>query len=204
MSINLKDLAVGDIFSESSHYTLTEINGGNFDFKHHESGEIVTLSGAYVSNLLSTANSYEKEVIVNKEDTKDGEVKGIRTIWEEIHSQQVFTVVFKKQDKAKLKKVLAEEKATQRDKAIELIEKARKSKKSMATAYGEALEFIQENPISLVEEGEDRVLYGYKVQFTSRDGKYDCMDMKIGAIRPVNINTIKALIIDGVKYSVKS
>ena len=59
------------------------------------------------------------------------------------------------------------------------------------------------------ESGEDRVLRGYKVQFASRDGRYDCVDMDIvrtdkeSGIRPVNINTIKWLIFNGVKYIVK-
>lgn len=61
----------------------------------------------------------------------------------------------------------------------------------------------------MYEEGEDRVLRGYKIQFESRDGRYDCVDMDIvrtdkeSGIRPVNINTIKYLIFDGVKYVVK-
>lgn len=58
-------------------------------------------------------------------------------------------------------------------------------------------------------EGEDRVLRGYKIQFESRDGRYDCVDMDItktnkeSGVRPVNINTIKYLIFDGVKYVVE-
>ncbi len=59
------------------------------------------------------------------------------------------------------------------------------------------------------EEGEDRVLRGYKIQFESRDGRYDCVDMDItktdkeSGIRPVNILTIKWLIYNGVKYVVE-
>lgn len=65
------------------------------------------------------------------------------------------------------------------------------------------------NPISKVVEGEDRVLRGYKIQFESRDGRYNCIDMDItktdkeSGIRPVNINQIKWLIFDGVKYVVE-
>lgn len=61
------------------------------------------------------------------------------------------------------------------------------------------------NPVLPYEEGEDRVLRGYKIQFESRDGRYDCVDMDIvrtdkeSGIRPVNINTIKWLIFNGVK-----
>lgn len=79
----------------------------------------------------------------------------------------------------------------------------------MATAYKEALEFVQSNPIKDYTEGEDRVLRGFKIQFVSRDGKYRCMDMDItktdkeSGIRPVNILTIKWLIFNGVKYIVE-
>lgn len=87
-------------------------------------------------------------------------------------------------------------------------EEAKKAKKSMATAYKEALEFIQNNPIKDYIEGEDRILRGYKMQFVSRDGKYRCMDMDITRTdketgeRLVNINTISQLIYNGTKYIV--
>lgn len=89
------------------------------------------------------------------------------------------------------------------------IDKAKRQKKSMATAYKEALEFIQNNPVKDYIEGEDRVLRGYKMQFVSRDGKYKCMDMDIKRTgketgeRYVNINTISHLIYNGVKYVVE-
>lgn len=79
----------------------------------------------------------------------------------------------------------------------------------MATAYKEALEFVQSNPIKDYAEGEDRVLRGFKIQFVSRDGKYRCMDMDIEKTEKdtgeglVNINTISQLIYNGVKYTVE-
>ena len=105
-------------------------------------------------------------------------------------------------------KAIEAEKEAQRAEAVALIEKAKKAKKSMANAYKEALEFVQNNPIKDVIEGEDRVLRGYKLQFVSRDGRYRCMDMDITRSdketgeRLVNINTISQLIYNGVKYIV--
>lgn len=64
------------------------------------------------------------------------------------------------------------------------------------------------NPILPYVEREERVLRGYKIQFDSKDGKYQCVGMDIertekeAGIRPVNINTIKWLIYDGIKYEV--
>lgn len=208
MKVNLKEIEVGDIFSEESHYIVKEIKSDKVVFEHLESGKIVSLSNEYVHTMLNTSDQYETEVKVTKEDKKDG-TPGIRTIFESIKSSEVFTVVFKKQDKAKTKKQLEAEREAQRTEAVALIDKAKKQKKSMAVAYKEALEFIQNNPIKDYIEGEYRVLRGFKMQFVSRDGKYKCMDMDIERTdketgeRLVNINTISLLIYNGVKYIVE-
>lgn len=208
MKVNLREIEVGDIFSEESHYVVKEVKSGSVVFKHLESGKTVNLSNEYVYNMLNTSDQYEKEVKVTREDKKDG-TPGIRTIFEGIRTSEVFTVVFKKQDKAKTKKQFESEKEAQRMEAISMIDKARRQKKSMATAYKEALEFVQSNPIKDYTEGEDRVLRGFKIQFVSRDGKYRCMDMDIEKTekdtgeRLVNINTISQLIYNGVKYTVE-
>lgn len=202
MKVNLAEIEVGDIFSEESHYIVKEVKKDSVVFEHLESGKTVSLSNEYVHNMLNTSDQYEREVKVTKEDKKDG-TPGIRTIFE------VFTVVFKKQDKAKTKKQFEAEREAQRVEAIALIDKAKKQKKSMAVAYKEALEFIQNNPVKDYIEGEDRVLRDYKMQFVSRDGKYKCMDMDIERTeketgeRLVNINTISQLIYNGVKYVVE-
>lgn len=207
MKVNLKEVEVGDVFSEESHYVVEKVGKESIRFRHLESGKSVELSNEYVQNLLNVSDQYETEVRVGKEDKKDG-TPGIRTIFEGIKSSEVFTVVFKKQDKPKTKKAIEAEREAQRTEAIALIDKAKKAKKSMAVAYKEALELIQNNPIKDYIEGEDRVLRGYKLQFVSRDGKYKCMDMDItrtGQVtgeRLVNINTISCLIYNGVKYIV--
>lgn len=208
MKVNLREIEVGDIFSEESYYVVEEVKSESVVFKHLESGKTVNLSNEYVYNMLNTSDQYEKEVKVTREDKKDG-TPGIRTIFEGIKSSEVFTVVFKKQDKAKTKKQFESEKEAQRMEAISMIDRAKRQKKSMATAYKEALEFVQSNPIKDYTEGEDRILRGFKIQFVSRDGKYRCMDMDIEKTekdtgeRLVNINTISQLIYNGVKYTVE-
>ena len=207
MKVNIKEIEVGDIFSEESHYVVNKVAKDKVEFLHLESGKKVSLSNEYVANLLNTSDQYDNEVKVGKEDKKDG-TPGIRTIFENIKSSEVFTVVFKKQDKPKTKKAIETEKEAQRAEAVALIDKAKKAKKSMATAYKEAIEFIQNNPIKDYIEGEDRILRGYKMQFISRDGKYRCMDMDITRTDKetgeslVNINTISQLIYNGTKYIV--
>ena len=203
MSTN--NIKVGHLLSESSHYIVKRVEPGKLICKHIESGDEVAIGQAYAFKYTNSADEYTDTVKVGKEDKKDG-TPGIRTIFEQIHSTQVFTVCFTKQDKPKTIKALKAEKEAQREQAIALIEKAKKTKKSMAEAYKTALEFIQENPISPNIKGEERILRGYKVQFESRDGRYNCVDVDINEennIRPVNINTIKWLIYNGIKYVVE-
>ena len=73
----------------------------------------------------------------------------------------------------------------------------------------DAFKQIQETPILSIEKGDERVLRGYKVQFASTNGFYDVVDMDItddgkGAnLRKVNINEIKWLVVDGIRYVVE-
>lgn len=206
--MNEDKLKVGNILSETTHYKIVAKFGNHIDCILQESGDKVSLGNDYALKYCSSGDVYEEIKKVTKEDKADG-TPGIRTIFENIHSSEVFTVIFKKQDKKKTRKQIAEEKNSQINEAIAMINRAKEQKKSMAVAYAEALEFIQNNPVKDYIEGEDRVLRGYKMQFVSRDGKYKCMDMDIERTeketgeRLVNINTISQLIYNGVKYIVK-
>lgn len=205
----IQNIKVGDVLSETSHYKITEVMDSiGVSCIHIESGDTVHIGQEYLKNYCQSADEYSEVVEVTREDKLDG-TPGIRSIFEGIHSSEVFTVVFKKQDKKKTKKQVKEEQERQIQDAIALIEKAKSKKKSMAAAYAEALTFIQQNPVKDYIEGESRTLRGYKVQFQSRDGRYDCVDMDIektekeSGVRPVNINTIESLIYKGIKYVVK-
>lgn len=95
MKVNLTEIKVGDVFSEESHYIVKEVKKDNIIFEHLESKKTISLSNEYVHNMLNTSDQYEIEVKVTREDKKDG-TPGIRTIFENIKSSKVFTVVFKK------------------------------------------------------------------------------------------------------------
>lgn len=163
---------------------------------------------SYLKNYTNSADIYATIVKVTKEDKKDGTL-GIRSIWENIHSGQVFTVCFKKQDKPKSKRKLQEEIDDIVEKFSNGIDRVKNSKKGVASAAKYFISELINNPVLPYEEGEDRVLRGYKIQFESRDGRYNCIDMDIQqtdkefGVRPVNINTIKWLIFNGVKYIVE-
>lgn len=204
----INQLEKGAVISESSHYIVDRIAGSTVHLKHFESGEDVQIGISYLKNYTNSADLYDTTVEVTKEDKKDGTL-GIRSIFENIHSSQVFTVCFKKQDKPKSKRKLQEEIDAIVEQFSNGIDRVKNSKKGVANAAKYFIAELINNPVLPYEEGEDRVLRGYKVQFASRDGRYDCVDMDIvrtdkeSGIRPVNINTIKWLIFNGVKYIVK-
>lgn len=202
-------IAVNDVLSEVSHYRVIGINADDsIRVVHTESGDVVNIGRAYVQNYIKSGDNFVEEVKVTKEDKKDGTL-GIRSIFEGIHSGQVFTVCFKKQNKPKGKKKLQEEINTIIEQFSNSIDSIKNSKKGVANAAKNLVTELVENPILPYEEGEERVLRGYKIQFESRDGRYDCVDMDItktdkeSGIRPVNINTIQWLIYNGTKYIVE-
>lgn len=208
MITDIKKLKSGSVISESSHYIVKNSVPGAFLCTHVESGEEVKVGASYIAKFTTSADLFNKEIKVTKEDKRDG-TPGIRTIFESIHSAQVFTVCFTKQDKPKTKKKLQAEIDNIIAQFSGSIESIKTSKKGVANAAKNLVTELVNNPILPFEEGEDRVLRGYKIQFSSRDGRYDCIDMDITktekelGIRPVNLNTIKWIIFDGVKYVVE-
>lgn len=204
----MERISIGDVLSESSHYVVEGIVGDSIHLVHHESGQHISINRGYVKAFLHSADEVNETVEVTKEDKKDG-TPGIRTIFEGIHSGQVFTVCFKKQDKQRSKKAVNADIEARTEAFVAAIDRAKAQKKSISDVARKHFSDLMLNPILGFEEGEDRVLRGYKVQFESRDGKYNCVDMDIertdreSGVRPVNINTIKYLIYNGVKYIVK-
>lgn len=202
----IKSFKVGDVLSESSHYKVLADNGNlNFKLKHLESGDMVYIGKEYIHNYLESADDFTNEVKVTREDKKDGTL-GIRSIFEGIHGSQVFTVCFKKQDTPKSKKKLQAELDAIIEQFSNRIESVKASKKGVADAAKNLVSTLVVNPIFPYEEGEDRVLRGFKIQFESRDGRYNCIDMDIedtNNVRPVNINTIRWIILGGTKYVVE-
>lgn len=199
MTEKINQLEKGAVISESSHYIVDRIAGSTVHLKHFESGEDVQIGISYLKNYTNSADLYDTTVEVTKEDKKDGTL-GIRSIFENIHSSQVFTVCFKKQDKPKSKRKLQEEIDAIVEQFSNSIDTVKNNKKGVANAAKNLVTELVNNPVLPYEEGEDRVLRGYKIQFESRDGRYDCVDMDI--VR-TDKESGKWLIFNGVKYIVK-
>lgn len=206
--IKITNIKEGDVFSEESHYKVISKNISSIHFLHIESNTEISIDKSYVEKLLKSADQFSEVKEVTKEDKKDG-TPGIRSIFESIHSGQVFTVVFKKQDTPKSTKKFKAEVDAIAEKLCDEIDKVKNSKKGVADWAKKTIYALMNNPVSKVEEGEMRTLRGFKLQFNSRDGKYRCLDMDIERTdketgeRFVNINTISELIYNGVKYIVK-
>lgn len=230
--IKINEIEVGDVFSEESRYVVESKTNTHTNFLHLESGKKVSLDNNYVTDLLKTADQFHKELEVGREDkywsqkqiddavtkgelkadTKlrpgDVRLKGIRTIWEDITGGQVFTVCFQKQNKELSNKAYNEKITTTAKEYADRILNAKSGKRSVSETAITIVQEILKNPVLQYEVGEDRILRGFKIEFSSRDGKYNCIDMDIqgsyeSKVRPVNINTILWLVYDGVKYTVK-
>lgn len=225
-TLNLAEIEAGDVFSEESHYVYLGDSNNQHQFRHLESGEVVNLDSVYVTNLLQSADQFNEEIEVGIEDKfwtakqiedgkkkgtieadsliREGDIKlkGMRSIWSDIHTTQVWSVCFNKKGKELTKKAFNAAKDKQIQDALAAISTGK-------ITLEDAFKQIQEQPIVPVEKGEERVLRGYKVQFTSTNGFYDVVDMDIidtegkGAnIRKVNINEINWIVVSGVKYTV--
>lgn len=221
--INISELKTGDVFSETAYFILKQKNKDTCTFTHYKTQKEVSLSNHYVSELLNSADVFDKveqvglldKVFTEKQvkeykgsDTPqvgDLKQKGIRTIFSEIGTQ-VFTCCFVKKGK-ELSKVAYEKKIREvLEDSLTVIGQAAIGKKGVAKTAAEVVEDLIRNPITNYEKGEDRVLRGFKVQFESNDGFYQVVDLDITSgdnKRLVNLNTIKWLVVGGVKYIVE-
>src|ERR1044072_8173335 len=151
--VNITEIAKGDVFSEESHYVYLGAEGNKHKFKHLESNQVVNLDTAYVTDLLATADQYHEEVEVGLEDkhwtakqiadakkkgdlpedttVREGDLKlkGIRSIWSDIHTTKVWLVCFDKKGKALTKKAFTAAKQAQVTQFMEKINNGEKTLK---------------------------------------------------------------------------
>jgi hypothetical protein len=195
--MNLEDIKVGDLFSETNHMICVSVRP--YSFEHLESGKIVDLSPGYI-NLLTPADQWDEEIKVGLEDKKSGE-KGIRSIWEDIKGTQVFTVCYTKQNETLSEKAYQERVKKELERISANIIKAKEQRKSVVNVASREIEKLIKNPILDYVPGEERILRGYKKEWESRDGHYKCYDVDKRGIREVNIKSLKWIIFNNKKYT---
>lgn len=215
-----------DCFSEVSYFRVKEVKPQTVVFIHTGSGKEVELGHGYVTDLLHTADQYQTEVSVGKLDKvwsakqveeakkKDsnfnaqvGDVKqiGIKTLWAEVGSK-VFTCCFEKKGKELSDTAYNKAVAKQTQDALDQINSAQTGRKGVAKTAAQIIEEVIKNPVTKFEKGEERFLRGYKLQHESEDGFYQVVDLDITTgdnKRLVNLNTLKWLVVGGVKYIVE-
>ena len=213
---NINDVQPLDLFSEIAYMQVVQVNKDTVDLKHLNTGETVVLSHEYVCKLLNSSDQFSSTIVCGIEDklwtqkqldeaknttnkVGDVRVQGMKSIWDGIGSK-VFRVSFIKKGKELSKTAYnkaIQEKLTD---ATYVLEKAKSSKKGVTTVALELLEYLIRNPIVNTIAGEERILRGWKLQHESLDGQYAVMDSDLMEKRVVNLNTIKWIIVDGVKY----
>lgn len=213
---NIIDVQPGDLWSDISYLQTIAVNKDTVDLKHLATGETVVLSHEYVEKLLGSADQYSQEVSCGIEDklwtakqltdaknttnqVGDVRVPGMKSIWDSIGSK-VFRVCFVKKGKELSKTAYNKLVAEKLQSATYTLEKAKTSKKGVTTVAVELLEDLIRNPIVSTVPGEERILRGWKLQHDSLDGQYAVMDSDLMEKRVVNLNTIKWIIVDGIKY----
>lgn len=213
---NIIDVQPGDLWSDISYLQTIAVNKDTVDLKHLNTGETVVLSHEYLEKLLHSADQFASVVNVGIEDklwtakqltdannttnqVGDVRVPGMKSIWDSIGSK-VFRVCFVKKGKELSKTAYNKLIAEKLESATYTLEKAKTSKKGVTTVAVELLEEVIRNPIVSNVPGEERILRGWKIQHESLDGQYAVMDSDLMEKRVVNLNTIKWIIVDGVKY----
>lgn len=205
----------GDCLSETSYYkVVSSVGNSKTQLINLQDGQPVLLDNKYIDIYCQSAETFEEEVIVSKENTyytsknvvegkKVGDLRqlGIRSIWNNIGAE-VFTICYDKLPKAKTKKQLIKEREDQITNLLNRISKTSAQKKGVEAEARKCLIELQENPISDTVT-EERILRGHKIQRTSLTGLYKVYDMVNEGERQINLPTVKWIIVDRVKYICK-
>lgn len=226
IKVNIAEIQSNDCFSEASYYKVKEVRPSTIIFTHVKSGKEVELSHGYVQDLLYTADQYQQEVTVGlldkvwtqkqidearkKDSTLSVNVgglkqEGIKSIWANVGSK-VFTCCFDKKGKELSDTAYNKAVAKQTQEALDQINAAQTGRKGVAKTAAQIIEEVIKNPVTRFEKGEERVLRGYKLQHESVDGFYQVVDLDVTSgetKRLVNLNTLKWLVVDGIKYIVE-
>jgi hypothetical protein len=178
--VNINDIQPLDLFCELSYFSVVKVNPTSVTFKHLGTGKEVDLGNDYVSQILTSADSYTTSEVVGIEDklwtakqltdaknttnqVGDVRVPGMKSIWDGIGSK-VFRVSFIKKGKELSKTAYNKLIAEKLESATYTLEKAKNSKKGVTTVAVELLEDLIRNPIISNVPGEERILRGWKLQ----------------------------------------
>lgn len=190
--MNIKDLKVGSILSETSFFKVTKVNANGISVVD-DNGTELNIGKGYVESVLSSADCFSKEEKKTMTELADILLNNPRV---------AMTVAFYKKDTNKTQKVYKAEVAA----AIAEVQNAPVSK-----VEGLLLNLI-ENPISKVIPGELRVMKGRHYGHVDDLGRLHFVDMELekgtnpesdARMRQIDPRTVQYIIVGEVKYSLK-
>lgn len=218
-SISFKHIQSNQVIELSNGYVLSLLDSADHYFSSIKIGkEDKVWTELQVNKEKEThqkANPTLSELEINETLQKFNIVtggikqKGLKSLWSEISISELFTVCFKKSD---TKKTKAEREKYKLDLQKQLMSSTNYqsliSNKDLNTSVlgdllNEIIDNSIKNPYTELKSGELRTLRGYKLQNTSDNGLYNCMDLDINESRPVNLNTIQWIIYKGIKYELE-
>lgn len=185
----LKNLKKGSILSETSYFIVKQINKKDITLED-DFGNEIEIGNEYVEKILVSADYFEIEE--KKSMTELAEIF--------LNNPRIaMTVCFMKKDTVKTKKAYDAEVNA----AIQKVQNAR------VGDVPTLLKDLIENPVSKVIPGEERIMKGRHYGQVDDLGRVQFVDMElpktdsVGGIRQVDPRTIKYLIVNGVKYTLK-
>jgi hypothetical protein len=190
--MNASKLQRGAILSETSFYTVEEVQGSTVHVRTDD-GQQVKIGTKYIEDICNSADQFSKSESLPI--TKLAELF--------INSPRVaMTVAFYKKAKAKTKTALKKEKE-------EMVTKIANAPVSKLESY---VNELIENPILDVIPGDLRVMKGRHYGQVDDMGRVHFVDMeqikgsdsaRDARMRQVDPRTIQYLIVDGIKYELK-
>lgn len=194
MNIQFDKLKVGDIISETQHYTITEVNANGITARVERTKGSISLGRDYIRSVeMESADIHDNTVEVTKT-----ELANI------VRSNPVvaMTICFTKLPKDKSVKTFKEEVSTLVGAKIEELREVQKNKKGVLEAAEQILMELAENPPQKQLPAEDRIIKGYHKNIM-KGGQLEFVDCEIENgynIRSVNINELHYVIVGNTKY----
>lgn len=190
--MNIKDLKVGSILSETSFFKVTRVDADGIGVID-DNGTPLNIGKGYAESILSSAELFSSEEKKTMTELADILINNPRV---------AMTVAFFKKDTAKTQKAYKAEVAA----AIAEVQSAPVSK-----VEGLLTKLI-ENPISKVIPGELRIMKGRHYGHVDDLGRVHFVDMELdkgtnpesdARMRQIDPRTVQYIIVGGVKYSLK-
>lgn len=185
------NLQKGSILSELQFYVVKEIKGDDV-IVNDEVGTEISISKEYADTLLNSADNFTKEESVTATKLADIFISSTRI---------AMTACYKKKDENKSAKAIKKEKDDRKQRILS----------ANVHELPKLIDDLIENPVQSVIPGDERIIKGRHYGNMNDMGRVDFIDMEIAKndnpvdsrLRQVDPRTLKYVIVNNVKYSLK-